>query len=59
MTVLQAIEVIRNETKCVERATKGCSRNCNMCDLVLPDKDILDAYDMAVEVLLEKGDDGK
>lgn len=57
MTNNRAIEVIRTEKKCVLRNIRGCSRECEKCDLVLPDEEVLMAYDMAIESL--KGDDGK
>ena len=54
----RAIFVIQNEKKCVLRNIRGCDRECGKCDLVLPDDDILMAYDMAIEAL-EDGDDKK
>lgn len=55
MTNERAIKVILNEIKCVERNVSGCDRCCETCDLVLPDKDVLEAYRTAIEAL--KGDD--
>lgn len=57
MTTERAIKVIQTEKKCVLRNIRGCDRECGKCDLVLPDDEILTAYDMAIELL--KGDDGK
>lgn len=57
MTAERAIKVIQTEKKCVLRNIRGCDRECGKCDLVLPDDEILTAYDMAIELL--KGDDGK
>lgn len=57
MTNEKAIEVIKIEKKCVLRNIKGCDRKCEYCDLVLPDEEILTAYDLVIEAL--KGDDGK
>ena len=57
MTNERAIEVLRTKKKCVLRNIRGCDRNCEFCDLVLPDDDILTAFNMAIEAL--KGDDGK
>lgn len=57
MTSDRAIFVLETEKKCVLRNIRGCDRNCEFCDLVLPDDDILTAFNMAIEAL--KGDDGK
>jgi hypothetical protein len=54
MITSRAVEVIRTEKKCVLRNIRGCSRECEKCDLVLPDEEILQAYDMAVSALLYK-----
>lgn len=50
MTNERAIEVIQTEKKCVARANI-CDRNCAKCYLVLPEEDILTAYDMAIKAL--------
>lgn len=57
MNVERAIKVIQTEKKCVLRNIRGCDRECDKCDLVLPEEEILTAYEMAIEAL--KGDDGK
>ena len=54
MDCLQAINVINNEVKCVKHAPY-CDRNCGVCDLRLNDKDILDAYDLAIIALSKYG----
>lgn len=51
MTEKEAIEVIKTEKKCVLRNMRGCNRDCAHCDLVLPEDDILLAYDMAIRAL--------
>ena len=51
MTNERAIEVINTEKKCVLRNMRGCTRDCAHCDLVLPEDDILFAYDMAIRAL--------
>lgn len=56
MTNERAIEVIQNEKKCVLRNIRGCDRRCEYCDLVLPDEEVLTAYDMAMEALLDEND---
>ena len=43
------IGVLAFEQECVRR--NDCDRNCAQCDLVLPDKMILDAYSYAIDVL--------
>jgi hypothetical protein len=48
----QAIKIIETEKKCVCRQfEKGCDRICGKCDLVLEDKEIINAYDMAINLL--------
>ena len=48
----QAIKIIETEKKCVCRQfEKGCDRLCGKCDLVLEDKEIINAYDMAINLL--------
>ncbi len=71
MTEKEAIDVIKTEKKCVLRNMRGCTRDCAHCDLVLPEDDILLAYDMAIRALshhvvpfgkvtsLDEEDDGK
>lgn len=52
MTPQRAISVIENEAECVRRQTRpGCDRRCEKCDLVLEDKEVLEAYAMATEAL--------
>lgn len=52
MTVERAIEVIETEKACVLRNIKNqCNRDCANCDLVLPDMDIIIAYNYALAVL--------
>ena len=58
MTNERVIEVLKTEKKCVLRNIRGCSRECEKCDLVLPDEEVLTAYDMAIEALKNE-DDGK
>ena len=54
MTNKRAIEIIENEKQCVIRQSGPgivCDRNCASCELVLPDQDVLDAYDKAIAAL--------
>lgn len=50
MTNERAIEIIQTEKKCVARANI-CDRDCANCHLVLPEEEILAAYDMAILAL--------
>lgn len=57
MTIDEAIKVMQNEQICVKRqGTPQCDRICAMCDLLLPTKDVLMAYDMAISALEEVRD---
>lgn len=56
---MNAVEVLRIEKKCVLRNIRGCDRKCEGCDLVLPDDEVLKAYDEAIKALLEMENDGK
>lgn len=50
----KAIEVIKTEKKCVIYNTKGCDRKCEDCVLLLPDKEIISAYNITLSILREK-----
>ena len=53
MTREEAIAIIENEKKCVNRANKNsyCNRDCYNCELVKTDIEILTALDMAINAL--------
>lgn len=51
MDIQRAIEVIENEIACVKGNDGKCDRDCFHCDLVLPEEEILEAYDMAINAL--------
>lgn len=53
MTREEAIAIIENEKKCVNRANKNdyCNRDCYNCELVKTDTEILEAFDMAIKAL--------
>ena len=53
MTREEAIAIIENEKKCVNRANKNdyCNRDCYNCELVKTDTEILEALDMAIKTL--------
>ena len=53
MTENEAIEIIQTEKQCVLRNVEGCDRDCKKCDLVRQDKEIIEAYDMAISSLKE------
>lgn len=60
MTKWEAVGVLKFEKACVLRQdTPRCDRDCGKCDLLLPTEDVLQAYDMAVEVLANQKDDGE
>ena len=55
MTTLLVMEI---ERECVNRnIRKECDRNCEKCNLVLPDKEVLDAYDEVIQMLKRQDDD--
>ena len=56
---MSAADILRNEKACVERNIAGCTRDCAKCDLLLPDKDILAAYDTAIALLEKRDDDNR
>ena len=52
MELSEAIKIIKIEQACVKRnIAKECDRDCVKCDLVRPDEDILNGYDIAIEAL--------
>lgn len=53
MTREEAIAIIENEKKCVNRANKNdyCNRDCYNCELVKTDIEILTALNMAIKAL--------
>jgi len=46
----EVIEVIENEKECVKRAGI-CDRECQVCDLVKNDEEILEAYDQSIKAI--------
>lgn len=53
--VENVIRILRNEMNCVLRAEKGCSRDCEKCDLVMDSIDIINAYCDAISILQQVG----
>lgn len=45
---LKAIEIIKNEKKCVKN---NCDRDCSKCELVRDVADILETYDLCLDAL--------
>ena len=57
---MNALLVMEIERECVHRNSEGrCDRNCNDCDLVLPDDIVLNAYDKVIKMLKQEEDDLK
>ena len=54
----RTIEVFETEKACIIRNVNNvCDRNCAKCDLILPDSEIIGAYDAAIKFLrLMKGE---
>ena len=50
MSSEEVIEVIENEKECVKRAGI-CDRECQVCDLVRNDEEILEAYDQSIKAI--------
>lgn len=51
VTKYEAIDILKNEIACVKGNDGKCDRDCFHCDLVLPEEEILEAYDMAINAL--------
>lgn len=51
MTMVQALEVLQNERKCVLR---NCNRKCKNCDLVRTEDEIVSALDIAMKTMLKQ-----
>lgn len=47
------IEILENEKECVQRANI-CDRECQVCDLVRHDEEILEALNIAIELVKAK-----
>lgn len=52
------IRILKNEQECATRAFRGgCDRDCENCELVMEDSDIIGAYDAAIAILKEQTDE--
>ena len=57
---MNALVVMEIERECVQRASNHlCDRECEGCDLVLPDDIVLNAYDTVIAMLKRQEDDLK
>ena len=49
MNSIMAHEYMENEIRCIQRASDGiCDRDCGKCDLVRDDKELIEAYGVAI-----------
>lgn len=52
MGIERIIEILNIEKECVKRnINKDCERDCETCDLVLEDDEIITAYTLAISIL--------
>lgn len=57
---MKTLIVMEIKKECAQRnIDKKCDRNCESCDLRLPDKDIMAAYDNVIQMLKRQDDDLK
>ena len=58
----EAIAIIENEIKCVERASApigACDRHCEKCDLLKTDTEIIEALNIAIEAIKRIHENGE
>lgn len=53
MTKEETIAVIKNELQCVQRDCCRLENECSKCDLVLPQEQIVEAYENVLNILGE------
>ena len=53
ITKEKILEILETEKECVQRASMpfGCTRECDKCDLVRPNDEIIAAYDAMIEIV--------
>ena len=51
MNTNNVIFVINREKECVQRQEISCNRDCGNCDLVLPAKTVLSAFEFVLDML--------
>ena len=56
MKFSKARKIIEDEIECVKRFKEGCGHECQFCDLVKEDKEILEAYEICLALLKAKED---
>ena len=56
MKFSEARKIIEDEIECVKRFKEGCGHECQFCDLVKEDKEILEAYELCLTLLKVKED---
>ena len=44
------INILENELECINRASH-CNRNCDKCDLVMEDTELIEAYENAIRII--------
>lgn len=58
MSIKEVINILLNEVECIKRGST-CNRDCLHCELVREDKELLEAYDIAISILRELSINGK
>ena len=56
MKFSEARKIIEDEIECVKRFKEGCGHECQFCDLVKEDKEILEAYELCLALLKAEED---
>ena len=56
MTENRAIEVIKNEAKCI---SSKCNKDCDKCNLSMDINEILEAFSLAIKELSKKNEKDK
>ena len=51
MKLSEARKIIKDQIECVKRNIEGCGRDCQSCDLVKDDKEIIEAYEICLAIL--------
>lgn len=54
MKLSEARKIIEDEIECVKRFKEGCGHECQFCDLVKEDKEIIEAYEFCLNLIEEK-----
>lgn len=51
MNLTKVLEIMDVEQQCVQRNIDECNRQCECCDLVQKDSDLIEAYGIVMDVL--------